>query len=86
LRQAQSEAQDQIVTLAAEDYDTAAAALKTRETPAWRKLREAVLQQLKAARDAASIAAATRASAQRMQLCGRVCWPCWPWSSRRCSG
>ncbi|CUA95174.1 Methyl-accepting chemotaxis protein [Comamonas thiooxydans] len=71
LRQAQSEAQDQIVTLAAEDYDTAAAAaaLKTRETPAWRKLREAVLQQLKAARDAAEAShAATRASAQRMQL------------------
>ena len=69
LRQAQSEAQDQIVTLAAEDYDAAAAALKTRETPAWRKLREAVLQQLKAARDAAEAShAATRASAQRMQL------------------
>ena len=69
LRQAQSEAQDKIVTLAAEDYDTAAAALKAEETPAWRKLREAVLQELKAARDAAETShQETRSRAQRMQL------------------
>ena len=68
LRQAQSEAQDKIVTLAAEDYDTAAA-LKAEETPAWRKLREAVLQELKAARDAAETShQETRSRAQRMQL------------------
>ena len=69
LRQAQSEAQDKIVTLAAEDYDTAAVALKAEETPAWRKLREAVLQELKAARDAAETShQETRSRAQRMQL------------------
>lgn len=69
LRQAQSAAQDRIVMLAAEDYDAAAAALKTEETPAWRKLRSALLQELKTARaEAAASHAATRASAQRMQL------------------
>ena len=69
LRQAQSAAQDKIVQLAGEDYDTAAAALKNEETPAWRTLREAVLQELKAARAAAEASHKdTRDRAQRMQL------------------
>ncbi|MEG0139768.1 MAG: methyl-accepting chemotaxis protein [Comamonas sp.] len=69
LRQAQSAAQDKIVQLASEDYDTAAAALKNEETPAWRKLREALLQDLKAARDAAEAShQETRSRAQRTQL------------------
>ena len=69
LRQAQSAAQDKIVQLAGEDYDTAAAALKNEETPAWRTLREAVLQELKVARAAAEASHKdTRDRAQRMQL------------------
>ncbi|WP_099740054.1 methyl-accepting chemotaxis protein [Comamonas sp. 26] len=69
LRQAQSAAQDKIAQLAGEDYDAAAAALKNEETPAWRTLREAVLQELKAARDAAEAShQETRSRAQRMQL------------------
>ena len=68
LRQAQSDEQDKVVALAQQDRNAAAAALKAQETPAWRKLRTALLDQLKAAREEA--AAAHQASvdaAQRMQ-------------------
>ena len=69
LRQAQVQEQDQVVALAQHNRDAAAAALKAQETPAWRTLRAALLEQLKAAREAAAVShAATRAAAQRMQL------------------
>ena len=69
LRQAQVQEQDQVVALAQHNRDAAAAALKAQETPAWRTLRAALLEQLKAAREAAAAShAATRAAAQRMQL------------------
>ncbi len=68
LRKAQSDEQDRVVILAGQDKDAAAAALKAQETPAWRKLRSALLQQLQVARDGAEAShQATRKAAQRMQ-------------------
>ena len=55
--------------LAQSDAAQAAALLNTQETPAWRALRSALLQQLETARTAAATAnAATQAQAKRMQL------------------
>ena len=69
LRQAQSDAQDKVVALAKQDRDMAAAALKSQEILAWRKLRSALLDELKAAREAAAAShEATRQAAWRMQL------------------
>lgn len=68
LRAAQSNEQDKVVALASEDQAAAAAALKAQETPAWRQLRGALLQQLQEAREAAQAThEATRSAAQRMQ-------------------
>ncbi len=68
LRTAQSSEQDKVVVLASQDQQAATAALKANETPAWRELRGALLQQLQAAREAAQAShEATRSAAQRMQ-------------------
>lgn len=68
LRAAQSNEQDKVVVLASQDQAAAAAALKAQETPAWRQLRGALLQQLQEAREAAQAThEATRSAAQRMQ-------------------
>ena len=68
LRAAQSSEQDKVVVLASQDQQAATAALKANETPAWRELRGALLQQLQAAREAAQAShEATRSAAQRMQ-------------------
>lgn len=68
LRTAQSSEQDKVVVLASQDQQAATAALKANETPAWRELRGALLQQLQAAREAAQAShEATRTAAQRMQ-------------------
>ncbi|WP_286998760.1 MULTISPECIES: methyl-accepting chemotaxis protein [Comamonas] len=68
LRTAQSSEQDKVVVLASQDQQAATAALKANETPAWRELRGALLQQLQAAREAAHAShEATRSAAQRMQ-------------------
>ena len=69
LRSTQNEAQDAVVALASSDPAAAAAALKAQETPAWRQLRSALLEQLNATRDlAAQVHAATQATAQRTQV------------------
>ena len=69
LRDTQSQAQDKVVQLASQDYDSAAAVLKNEETPAWRALRKALLDELQQSRQAASAShQATREAAQRMQL------------------
>ena len=69
LRNHQFAAQQQVQALAQSDAAQAAALLNTQETPAWRALRSALLQQLETARTAAATAnAATQAQAQRMQL------------------
>ncbi len=68
LRAVQSNEQDKVVVLASQDQAAAAAALKAQETPAWRQLRGALLQQLQEAREAAQAThEATRSAAQRMQ-------------------
>ena len=68
LRTVQSSEQDKVVVLASQDQQAATAALKANETPAWRELRGALLQQLQAAREAAQAShEATRSAAQRMQ-------------------
>uniref|UniRef100_UPI0035E44601 methyl-accepting chemotaxis protein n=1 Tax=Comamonas jiangduensis TaxID=1194168 RepID=UPI0035E44601 len=68
LRTAQSSEQDKVVVLASQDQQAATVALKANETPAWRELRGALLQQLQAAREAAQAShEATRSAAQRMQ-------------------
>ncbi|WP_370680344.1 methyl-accepting chemotaxis protein [Comamonas sp. GB3 AK4-5] len=68
LREAQNQAQDAVVALAAHDQAAAAAALKAQETPAWRQLRAALLEQLQAARTAASqVHAEAQAAIQRAQ-------------------
>ena len=69
LRNHQFAAQQQVQALAQSDASQAVALLNTQETPAWRALRSALLQQLETARTAAATAnAATQAQAQRMQL------------------
>ena len=69
LRNHQFAAQQQVQALAQSDAAQAAALLNTQETPAWRALRSALLQQLETARTAAATAnAATQAQAKRMQL------------------
>ena len=69
LRNHQFAAQQQVQALAQSDAAQAAALLNTQETPAWRALRSALLQQLETARTAAAAAnAATQAQAKRMQL------------------
>ena len=69
LRNHQFSAQQHVQALAQSDAAQAAALLNTQETPAWRALRSALLQQLETARTAAATAnAATQAQAKRMQL------------------
>ena len=69
LRNHQFAAQQQVQALAQSDASQAVALLNTQETPAWRALRSALLQQLETARTAAATAnAATQAQAKRMQL------------------
>ena len=69
LRNHQFAAQQQVQALAQSDAAQAVALLNTQETPAWRALRSALLQQLETARTAAATAnAATQAQAKRMQL------------------
>ena len=69
LRNHQFAAQQQVQALAQSDAAQAVALLNTQETPAWRALRSALLQQLETARTAAAAAnAATQAQAKRMQL------------------
>ena len=68
LRQTQNQAQDAVVALAAQDQSAAAAALKAQETPAWRQLRGALLEQLQAARTAADqVHADAQAATRRAQ-------------------
>ena len=69
LRITQNDAQDAVVALASGDPAAAAAALKAQETPAWRQLRSALLEQLTATRDlAAQVHAATQTTAQRTEV------------------
>ncbi|QNP58500.1 methyl-accepting chemotaxis protein [Paenacidovorax monticola] len=68
LRSAQASVQEQVRTLARSDAAAAATLLNTQETPAWRTLRAALLQQIEAARKIADEAHdATQARAGRMQ-------------------
>ena len=68
LRRQQAEVQSQVQALARTDAAAAAELLNTRETPAWRALRAALLEQIDAARKAASQAHdATTARANRIQ-------------------
>jgi len=67
-RSAQSAIQEQVLTLARSDLAAAVALLNTKETPAWRTLRAALLQQLDASRKAAKLANdTTQERAERMQ-------------------
>ena len=69
LRNTQNEAQDAVVALASGDPAAAAASLKAQETPAWRQLRSALLEQLTATRDLADqVHAATQTTAQRTEV------------------
>ena len=63
LRAAQVALQDEVVSLARSDQGAAVQALNSRETPAWRKLRTALLQHIAQARERA--AAAHQATGQR---------------------
>ncbi|QRR34302.1 chemotaxis protein [Hydrogenophaga sp. YM1] len=69
LRAEQAKAQDKVLTLVKTSAAEAVAALNAEETPAWRKLRGALLEQVKASRElSAQTHSAVNASADRARV------------------
>ncbi|RFP75487.1 chemotaxis protein, partial [Hydrogenophaga borbori] len=69
LRAEQAKAQDKVLTLVKTSAAEAVAALNAEETPAWRKLRGALLEQVKASRElSAQTHTAVNASADRARV------------------
>ena len=87
LRAAQMQVQTQVRRLARSDIAAAQALLNAQETPAWRKLRAALLEQMdNAGKNQTLVHDQTHHNANQMRTLAMGFWRCWRWPWRCCWG